>query len=243
MNNIICIKWGTKFGPDYINRLYSMVKRNTTIDFRFVCLTDDGEGIIPEVEVKDIPKTGIKEFDGREPWVYGHGWLKIASFVKKLHDLEGPTLFLDLDVLIVDNIDSLFEEEGEFLVIKEWDKKDETGNTSVYRFNAGNHADALEYLKNNMDKVLSSVRNEQEFITQYIHSQGRLKYWPAEWCRSFKRHCLPKPYGWFGTAKLPENSKIIIFHGRPNPPEAIKGVSGKWYRRVAPVKWVEENWK
>ncbi|TCO10924.1 glycosyltransferase family protein [Natronoflexus pectinivorans] len=243
MNNVICIKWGTKFDPEYINRLYSMVKRNLTLDFRFVCLTDDGNGIDPAIEVKDIPQTGISDFDERKPWVFGHGWLKVASFVEKLHDLEGPTLFLDLDVVIVDNIDCLFQEEGEFLVIKEWDKKDVTGNTSVYRFNAGTHSDALEYLNNNMKKVLSSVRNEQEFITGYMASQGKIKYWPAEWCVSFKRHCLPKPLGWFGTAEIPENSKVIVFHGKPNPPEAIKGISGKWYRRVAPVKWIEEYWK
>ena len=23
--NVICIKWGTKFGPEYVNKLYKMV--------------------------------------------------------------------------------------------------------------------------------------------------------------------------------------------------------------------------
>ncbi len=26
---VICMKWGTRYGPDYVNRLYSMVMRNT----------------------------------------------------------------------------------------------------------------------------------------------------------------------------------------------------------------------
>ena len=27
-NNVICVKWGTKFGPEYVNRLYKMVEKN-----------------------------------------------------------------------------------------------------------------------------------------------------------------------------------------------------------------------
>ena len=25
--NVICIKWGTKFGPEYVNKLYKMVEK------------------------------------------------------------------------------------------------------------------------------------------------------------------------------------------------------------------------
>jgi len=245
MSNVICIKWGSKFTSLYVNKLYSMVKRNLKRDFRFVCMTDNPEGINEEIEVKDIPLTGIEDFDKRHPWVLAHGWLKLAAFASPLHDLKGPTLFLDLDVVIVDNIDCFFEQEGEFIAIKEWDKrkKDVTGNTSVFRFNPGAHADALEYLKNNISSVYARARNEQEFITGYVASQGKLTYWPQKWCRSFKRHCLPKPLGWFAPSRIPEGAKVIVFHGKPDPHDTIKGISGKWYRRVAPADWVEENWR
>ena len=39
--HILCMKWGTKYGPEYVNRLYAMVRRHLSGDFRFVCLTDD----------------------------------------------------------------------------------------------------------------------------------------------------------------------------------------------------------
>ena len=32
-NYIICMKWGTKYGAEYVNRLYNMVKRNLTLPF------------------------------------------------------------------------------------------------------------------------------------------------------------------------------------------------------------------
>lgn len=242
--NVICIKWGQKYGSDYVNRLHAMVSRHLTLPHRFVCFTDDKSGIDEHIDARDIPKVGFEDFDQAHPWSKGHGWLKVTSFVSPLEDLEGPTLFLDLDIVIVDNINCFFEPEGEFRVIKEWDKRDETGNTSVYRFEAGAHSDLIELLKNKKDEILKEVRNEQEFVTQNLHRQGKLQYWPQDWCVSFKRHCMPKGImQWFKTATIPDGAKVIIFHGKPHPDDAIAGRSGKWYRHVKPVPWIADNWR
>ncbi len=53
--HVLCMKWGTKYGPDYVNRLYAMVRRHLSGDFNFVCLTDDGRGIRAEVQCLPIP--------------------------------------------------------------------------------------------------------------------------------------------------------------------------------------------
>jgi hypothetical protein len=242
--NVLCIKWGRKYGPEYVNRLRSMVRRHLKRPHRFDCLTDDRAGIEPDIEVFDIPQVGFADFDQRLPWTFGHGWLKLTSFKRELYDLKGTTLFIDLDVVIVDSIDAFFEQPGEFVVIKEWDKRDGTGNTSVYRYTIGAHADALDHLAAHKDKALSEVRNEQEFITGYLGRQGKVSYWPDSWCRSFKRHCVrPGILCWFQPPRLPEGAKIIAFHGKPNPPDAIAGVSGKWYRKVHPTAWVAEHWR
>jgi hypothetical protein len=242
--NVLCIKWGSKYGPEYVNRLRSMVERNLHRPHRFVCLTDDRTGIEAGIEVHDLPAIGIPDFDARLPWTRAHGWLKVTSFASPLYDLEGPTLFLDLDVVIVDSIDCFFEEEGEFLVIKEWDKRDATGNTSVYRYVAGRHRDLLDYLRDHQAEVLASVRNEQEFVTGYLARRGVLRYWPRHWCVSFKRHCVRRaPVSWFRPPRIPPGARIVAFHGKPNPPDAIAGVSGKWYRRVLPTQWVADNWR
>ncbi len=38
---IFCMKWGTLYGAEYVNRLYAMVNKNLTYDFKMVCFTDD----------------------------------------------------------------------------------------------------------------------------------------------------------------------------------------------------------
>ncbi len=55
VRHILCMKWGTKYGPEYVNRLYAMVRRHLSGDFRFVCLTDDDKGIRSEVQCLPIP--------------------------------------------------------------------------------------------------------------------------------------------------------------------------------------------
>jgi len=242
--NVICVKWGSKYGSDYVNKLHSMVRRNMTRPFRFVCFTDDTDGIAPDIECKGFPALGVADFDNRAPWTLAHGWLKVATFAAPLDDLVGPTLCLDLDIVITDSLDPFFDLPGEFIVINEWDKKDATGNTSTYRFEAGAHGDLLEHLGADVDAARNDHRNEQEFVTQYFARTGKLSYWPAAWCVSFKRHCMKGSLlGWMRGATIPDQAKVVVFHGKPNPPDAIAGISGKWYRRVRPVKWVEELWR
>jgi hypothetical protein len=244
MVNVLCIKWGKKYGPEYVNILRSMVSRHLHQAHRFVCLTDDAAGIDASVEVLPMPKVGFADFDNMELWARQHGWLKLASFARPLHDLEGPTLFIELDVVIVGELDSFFTPPGEFIVIREWDKRDGTGNTSVYRFTAGAHVDALEYFKQHSDEARREYRNEQQYITTFLARQGKMSFWPEAWCRSFKRHCV-RAHGLnlFLPPRIPEDARIIAFHGKPNPPDAIAGISGKWYRRVIPTQWVKDHWR
>ena len=59
MVNVLCMKWGTKYSADYVNTLYSMVARNMSIDFRFVCLTEDGAGLHEKVEVFPLSELSV----------------------------------------------------------------------------------------------------------------------------------------------------------------------------------------
>ncbi len=52
--DVICMKWGTLYGPHYVNRLYGMTIRHLSLPFRFVCFTDDTSSLRQETrEVSD----------------------------------------------------------------------------------------------------------------------------------------------------------------------------------------------
>lgn len=238
MVNVICMKWGTKYGPEFVNRLRSMVRRHLARPHRFVCFTDDGSGLDADIEIKPLPPMDLPP--GKE-----RGWLKLATFNRPLADLAGTTLFLDIDVVIVDSIDCLFDHPGEFCIIHDWNKPWRiTGNSSVYRFEAGAHPEILDYFVKNIDRVKREVRNEQEYLTREVHRLGKLTYWPKDWCVSFKYGCMPVfPFNYFKVPTIPQGARVVVFHGLPNPDDAVIG-KGKGIRRhVLPTPWINEHWR
>lgn len=235
---VLCMKWGTKYGPEYVNRLYAMVRRHLRGEFRLVCLTDDSAGICDEVTCLAIPQLNLP--DG----IPERGWKKLTSFEADLHGLRGTALFLDVDVVIVDDITPFFELPGRFLIIHDWKRPWRiTGNSSVYRFELGAHADVLAHFRKHHEQVRRDFRHEQAFLSDMLHKQGMLDYWPKDWCVSFKYHCIPRwPINYWREPAVPAGARIVVFHGVVNPPDALAGRSNGNWRKALPAPWVADHW-
>ena len=236
--NVLCMKWGDRYPADYVNRLHAMVRRNIAGDIRFVCLTDDARGVDPAVECLPIPDVG-DDRGGPE-----RGWRKLATFAAPLHDLSGTALYLDLDVVVVRPIDDLFALDGAFFIAH--DKRLSSrgiSNSSVYRFEIGAHADLLDAFRRDPGAVVARHRNEQAYLSAWMHGVRQRAEWPAQWCVSFKYDCLPRwPLNYVRPATVPAPTRIVFFHGNPKPHEAAAGYP-TWRRYTRPTPWVEEHWR
>ena len=89
--NIVCSKWGTRYGPHFVNRLKDMAKRNCNPkhDFHFYCYTDDAEGLDDDVKVipfPDIPNIHPKYWFQKDEFKYGMArcWDRPKTFVFKI---------------------------------------------------------------------------------------------------------------------------------------------------------------
>jgi len=242
--HVLCMKWGTKYGPEYVNRLYAMVRRHLSGNFTFICLTDDAQGIRNEVRCLPIPPLQLHLAAGQRDGA----WNKLTTFEADLHGLRGTALFLDVDVVIVDSLDVFFTQPGEFLIIRDYPRfwrfgQRITGNSSVYRFELGAHADVLNYFRTHMEQVRREHRNEQSFLSKFLHQQGKLSYWPQAWCASFKYHCIaPWPTNYWRTPQVPAGARIVIFHGECNPPDALAGRRNKRMAFIQPARWIAQHW-
>ena len=242
---VICMKWGSKYDAQYVNRLYHMVKRHLTLDFQMVCLTDDSTGIHKDIKCYPIPELNLPAN------LPERGWKKLTTFKPELYDLKGVALFLDIDIVIVDNIDCFFTHKAthddSVMIIRDWKKPWRmVGNSSVYRFKVGQNTypNLLCHFEQNFEQIRQQFRHEQAFLSNYLREYHHLEYWDASWCVSFKYHCLQKiPMAYFVPPKKPVGAKIIIFHGEINPPDAITGGGGKWYRHVKPSPWLIPYWQ
>ncbi len=241
MKQILCMKWGEMYPADYVNKLYGMVSRNLSGDFRFVCLTDNSADIRKEVECLGCPTIPVPRCNST--------WRKISLWTEHLPEMDGDWLFLDLDVVVTGRLDEFFEyhSDATFVVMQNWAQPGKgIGNTSVFRFRVGSHAYLLHNLVHNHTAVFMKFRNEQTYISKTINS---IKFWPDEWCVLFKIQCVPPmPARWWKTPTLPKHARVVAFPGVPNPHEAVAGVwPTKWYKafykHIRPALWINDYWR
>lgn len=239
MENIVCMKWGTKFGPEYVNRLSAMVRKNMHRPYQLTCFTENPAGIEDSVVIRPLPELNL---DAKLP---ERGWRKLTMFQETLADLEGNALFLDLDIIIMGALDDFFDVPGDFRIIKDWNLKSYVGNSSVFRFQIGKHPDILKYWLEHGEEIRMVHRNEQAYLSCCMKKKGILQYWEPAWCKSFKRNCLrPFPFGYFQEPRHPgPDTRVLVFHGRPNPDEIVNGWhSPNFLRAARPAKWFREIW-
>ncbi len=246
--NIICLKWGTRYPALFVNRLYASVKRHLHRPFRFICFTEDATGLVDDVEVQPFPENPNSELMPKWPNIF----IKLCVFKDGLANLKGQTLFLDLDVVIQQDIDCFFEyKPGKNCIIHNWvelrkrlfRKRPKIGNSSCFRFDAGNSNYIYECFLNEMSEALdhSMYTTEQAFMT---HAMKEVYWWPAQWVKSFKRTCVPLfPFNYLITPNKPD-TRILVFHGNPDPDQAVDGFYGKKkHHHVKPCKWILEDWR
>lgn len=232
-NYIVCLKYGNKYGPEYVNKLYNMVQRNTTVDHEFVCFTEDSNGIDKNVRIEGLP------FNSKiQGW-----WYKPFFFDPNLV-LKGTILFLDLDVIIFRNIDRLFTyEPGKFCIIRDFNryliKNYDKFNSSVFRLETGQHQIVYNEFQKNYETLSRRFPGDQDLIRHFV--QRDYCYWPNDWIMSYKWEMRGKPrfnnkprgYRDFlvpGNPTIKDDTSIAVFHGDPNP-------------HICQDKWVIDNWK
>lgn len=95
MITISCVKWGNKYGPEFVNRLQNMVKKNFSHPYRFVCLTENSDNV--DCETLPFPKDNDLE-------TY---WNKMYLFNKEY--FTGKCIYFDLDIIIQNNFDDMIQ--------------------------------------------------------------------------------------------------------------------------------------
>lgn len=91
--NFITYKWGTKYGPEYVNRLYLTLKNTYSGEFVFYCITDDIKGLNTDIKTIKLEKSFSKVFSIQKIQCMSIG-----------HEIQGNKVLLDLDILVQNNL-------------------------------------------------------------------------------------------------------------------------------------------
>ena len=134
------MKWGSRYGPEFVNRLYASIKRHTKKATKVYCFTDDSKDINEHVICKPLPEVKLPNIISLTPW------RKLSVWQFPLYNLKGDVLFLDLDLVITGNLDRFFDyKPGSYCVIENWTQLGQNiGNTSCFRFPIGKYSSVFK---------------------------------------------------------------------------------------------------
>lgn len=202
MLNVVCVKWGTApYTPEYVNILLDMMKRTTTVPFRFICYSDSTEGFSPEVELRELPPENTG-------W-----WGKLVPFREGEFPAGERVLMVDLDTLFVCRADFLLEHEpaeGEMWGLRDFYYPDQWAS-GIVMWRAGLWTRGIYNSWVAAGRPADYPGGDQAWVSNVLPADNlkRLQDRYPDKIVSFKAHCTDD---W-----LPPASAVVCFHGEPRP--------------------------
>lgn len=102
----VCLKWGTKYSAEYVNKLASMIRKWDSAPIDIYCYTDDPVNIDSSIKIIPIPQLDY------ETW-----WFKLPLLVEPTLQRYRTKILFDLDVIIHNDISMLHKIEEQHLIV------------------------------------------------------------------------------------------------------------------------------
>lgn len=234
---VACWKWRPRpgyrsvFGPETVNVLRAMVARNFSRPHKFVCFTDDAEGIDPRVEVLPLPDTYAdvpSPHGGKNPSCYRRLMMYRPDIASVLSD---RFVSLDLDTVIVGDLIPLWDRPEEIVLFGDTNPQPGSHyNGSMMLLSAGARPQVWERFDPKTSPLQSLQArcwgSDQGWIS-YCLGPGEAKWTKADGVYSYRNHMQSRPH------VLPENARMVIFHGSVDP----------WAPRCQTIPWVVEHYR
>ena len=195
---ICCVKEGPLYSVDYVNILLAMIFRNTSKEFRFLCFTDDAQGLSHRADAMPLPLE-----------LKGAGWFnKLYLFKDGLFKRGQQIFYFDLDTMITGSLDEIFDYRGDFCILRDFLHLGSKYGSGVMSWQSGEVA----HIWNNY-QAAGYPRvdgGDQNWIEQQVQ---RADFWQDEFPSEFvswKVYCR---------GGVPKDAKVVCFHGKPKPHE------------------------
>ena len=225
MYNFACVCYGDKYPVEYVQKLYNMVKRNTTLSINFFVFTDHvkmHKMVDGHINIREFPETDL------QGW-----WNKMQLFHPKTA-LEGITLYMDLDVVITDNIDCFFTYKPElrFIGMNDFNPTTQLWNSSIMRFDSKQlHGDLWDKFYKDRSELYRRFPGDQNLISEFLKNSPGCDSFPDSWTQSYKWYDRSGTRYSTSAMTYEHNgeSLVTVFHGQPNPHQSEQ-------------EWVKKAW-
>lgn len=234
MISVVCFKWHaeayrSKFTGQHVNILRNMVARHYPEPHRFICITDDAEGIDAGIEVvplwHDHAHIPNPSFRGG-PSCYR----RLKVFSREFEQIAGPRFVcIDLDVVIMGDLRPLLNRTEPFIA---W--RDPGGiwpyNGSMVMMTAGARSqvwDEFDPITSPQEAHAARCKGSDQGWMSYKLRPGEATWRTEDGVLSYHLD-LDK-----GKAEPPPGARVVMFHGKPDP----------WDDEAQVHRWIREHYR
>lgn len=234
MLSVVCFKWQpypgyrSKFDSAHVNVLRAMVERHYHQPHRFICITDDPEGLDSRIEVVPLwdDFSNMASPHGRR---YPSCYRRLKMFSPDIAQLVGERfVMLDLDCVIAGDLTELWDRPEDFVA---WGGTNRTThyNGSMMLMTAG----ARKQVWEDFDPATSPMKSvgagqfgsDQGWISFKL-GKGEAMWDTSDGVYSYMVHLNQR------RELLPKNAKIVFFNGKIDP----------WSYEAQQLAWVRKYW-
>lgn len=235
MLTVVCWRWkrpdgSNLFGPEYVNRLQSMLARHLHRPHQLVCVTDDRTGIDPSIRCERIT-----EFQGTP-----RCRRRMAQYNRTFAASLGTRILsIDLDVVIVDDITPLIDRQEPLVMWRVGYAGVMSGSFVLYDYAALHGAYAAYAADPDGYPAATGERfaSDQAMVNHYLRGQGRdVPHWTdadglvTYYGKGYERfeHLGVGP----NQPELPPGARIVVLGSAD---KAVMDAGAHW--------WIRDNWK
>jgi len=237
---ICCWLWNEgyrDFQPKHVNTLYRMVKRNITVPFRFVCVTEETKGFCEGVELLKTPPEAaklaiLKTPEGvKFPSCYRRLWM----FSKAAECLGEKVLLVDIDLVVTGDLTPIVDRPQEFIgwrPFRDWGKKTRFGG-GIYLLKTGSRTEVWDDFEGAASITAArqaGYRGSDQAWISYKLGEKEPYFERTSGIYSIRDMLNANPKDKY---KLPPDARLVQFNG----PEKPDGTT------ACQVPWVQQNYK
>lgn len=207
MINVITVKHGNNkiYDHNYVNKMYNMISRNLSLPHKFYCLTEDPRGLHTDIHVIPLPINELKV----NGW-----WWKIYMFKPNLFPDNEINFYIDLDMVITDNIDHYITYlPNHFMGLMDVAYVHRPGfyslGSGILRWNNNTQQHLYDNFVRRTSNIVSTYHSggDQAYIWSACNKE--MKLYPGEWYESYVWELQKRGHK--------DTSSILVFHGKAKP--------------------------
>jgi len=155
-------------------------------------------------------------------------WYKMQLFNTVHH--SGPLLYFDLDTVIVNNIDWIWQQPTQyFWAIRDfkylWNSRHIGINSSVMWWDTSQYQTVWDsFIKQDLNQIMQKYHGDQDYLS-YIIPENQRRLFDTNKILSWRWQCLDGGYDFDKNRHLTpgtgtyfnDSASILVFHGNPKP--------------------------